>query len=64
LENDNLQYSKSLRDKDKNISELTIKNLKLQNRQIKLNIAFIIIGFIIGFITSNFNWVLKLFGIE
>ena len=63
LENENLQHSKSLRDKDRNISELTIKNLKLQNRQLKWNLVFIIIGFIIGFVTSNFNWILKIFGV-
>ena len=61
LNNENLQYSKFLREKDKDISELTIKNLKLQNRQLKWNIVFIVIGFIVGFVTSNLDWVIELF---
>lgn len=61
LNNENLQYSKTLREKDQDISKLTIKNLKLQNRQLKWSMIFIIIGFFIGFLTSNFEWILNFF---
>ena len=64
LQNENLKYSKSTREKDEKISELTVRNLKLQNRQLKWNIFFIILGIVIGFITSNFSLILKFMGIE
>lgn len=58
LENENLRYVQSIREKNEKISELTIKNLKLQNKQLKWTIFFIILGLFVTFISSNFEKIL------
>jgi hypothetical protein len=60
LQNENLEYIKSIREKDAEIAVLTTKNLKLQNRQLKLKYVFGFIGFIGGFVISNLEYILKI----
>lgn len=61
LQNDNLKYTQSIREKEEEIRRLSSKNLKLQNRQLKWYITFSIIGFILGAIVTNLELILKYF---
>ena len=64
LQNENLEYSWNLRDKESEIRRLTTKNLKLQNKDYKLKTFIGIISFLIGFLLSNVDKVLKFLGYE
>lgn len=48
-----------IKEKDDNIKDLTAKNLRLQNRQLKRNVLYSILGFIGGYIISNLKDVLQ-----
>jgi DNA-binding PadR family transcriptional regulator len=63
LQNENLLFSNSLRNKDKEVRELTIKNLKLQNRELKQNVLFAVVGFILAYLINNIDKPLKLLDI-
>lgn len=58
LQNETINYQTSIRDKQEEINQLSIENLKLQNRGLKRAIIFLILGFLFGFITSNWQWIL------
>ena len=62
LQNENLEYSRNLRDKESEIRTLTTKNLKLQNKDYQLKTFIGVIGFLIGFLLSNIDKVLKFLG--
>lgn len=64
LQNENLEYSSNLRVKENEIRTLTTKNLKLQNRNLKLNIIYLVIGFILSYLINNADKVLKFLGYE
>ncbi len=64
LQNENLQYTSTLRNKETEIRELTINNLKLQNRELRQKIVFAILGFSIAYLINNIDKVLKFFNID
>ena len=51
----------SLRDQERQVRELTVENLKLQNKQLKRFIIYSIIAFISGAILTNIKDILALF---
>ncbi len=55
LQKENLEYQKSFREKTEIISELTRKNLKLSNFDIKYRLLIFIATFIIGLFTEHFT---------
>src|SRR5690606_6002293 len=54
LQNDNLKYQESIRDKDDQIRNLQRDNLRLSNWDIRFRWLIAIITFIIGFIINYF----------
>jgi len=58
IQNESLLYSNSLRSKENEIRELTIKNLKLQNREFKLKVLFSIAGFFLAYLLNNISKIL------
>ncbi|MBG6110607.1 hypothetical protein IWX84_001486 [Flavobacterium sp. CG_9.10] len=61
LQNENFEYSKTLRIKEDEIRTLTGFNLKLQNRQLARYIFYSIFSFISGVLLTNLTHVLDLF---
>lgn len=55
-----LEKQNSVKDKDNEIRDLTAKNLRLQNKQLKRYILYSIIFFILGVVTSNLKDILTL----
>jgi len=55
LQNDNLKYQTSLRDKQSKIDRLTAENLKLHNRQLRWQLFISIIGFICGVAVTKYK---------
>ena len=53
LQNDQNRHQIALRKQQAEIDRLTVKNLQLQNRQLKNYVLFAIISFICGLIASN-----------
>jgi len=58
LQNENLKYSQSLRKQKEKISQLTSENLKLENKQLRRNVLYSIIAFILGAILTNYKDIL------
>jgi len=55
-----IEYQEMIKDKDNEIRDLTSKNLRLQNKQMKRAVLYSIIGFIAGAIVSNLKEILIL----
>jgi len=62
LENENLEYQKSIRNLNNDIAKLTETNLKLQNKHLKKYILYSVISLIIGVLMANWREIIKLFG--
>lgn len=54
LQNENLEYQKSIRNMENKIKKLTTDNLRLENWDIRFRWYIAIIGFLIGIITKYF----------
>lgn len=61
LQNENLKYEKSIRKSNEKIDRLTVKNLELQNTHLKYYFLFSVIGFILGAVVSNLEFVIGWF---
>ncbi len=61
LENENLEYQKSIRGLSKDISDLTKTNLELQNKHLKKYILYSILGFIVGVLVTNWKEIIILY---
>jgi hypothetical protein len=59
LQNESIKYQKSIRDNHEKINDLTMLNLKLQNRQLKRYILYSFIGFFGGVLFSNLSKIME-----
>ena len=55
-----LKYQNDIKDKEREIIDLTDKNLRLQNKQMKRTVLYSIIGFLSGVIVTNLKDILIL----
>ncbi len=58
LQNEQFHYQNKIRDKENEIRDLNIKNLRLQNKQLKNKIIYAILGGAVTFILSNWKDIL------
>lgn len=63
LQNEQFRYQNKIRDKEDEIRDLTLKNLSLQNKQLRNKIIYAILGGAIMFILSNWKDILIIFRI-
>lgn len=61
LQNENLDYSKSVREQEAEISRLTTLHLELQNKQMKRHVLFAVVSFLAGALITNLKDILDLF---
>ncbi|NRS90916.1 hypothetical protein HNQ02_003869 [Flavobacterium sp. 7E] len=63
LQKESAEHSKTLRQKEDEIRNLTIHNLTLQNRQLRMYVLYSIISFISGAVLTNLKDILDLWKI-